>query len=253
MKYYIIPLLKKMRIYQLVITIYLSLNNLLLQIYPKSLNRIRILKNDLIFDVGANIGVKTEYYRKNGWRVICFEPQKLLVEKLKQKFEGDDDVIIEHCGIGSEKSELLLKKSSTSHSQATFDAERRREVDLIRKNNFTFDEEEIVKVDTLDYMIKKHGLPKYIKIDVETFEIEVISGLSQKVDYLSFEYNNLQLENTLKIIDKLEKLKFSQFTYGVGEGFPYPWSKWFGIQEFKKSLEQKAHFNKVGGGDIYCM
>jgi FkbM family methyltransferase len=41
---------------------------------------------------------------------------------------------------------------------------------------------------TLDELIGKHGVPVFIKIDVEGFEEAVLQGLSQPVRALSFEF-----------------------------------------------------------------
>ena len=49
-----------------------------------------------------------------------------------------------------------------------------------------------VEVTTLDALIARHGVPTLIKIDVEGFEAEALSGLSQAVRALSFEFTTIQ-------------------------------------------------------------
>ncbi len=56
---------------------------------------------DLVFDVGANIGNKTAVYRSLGARVICFEPQSLMCEKLERRFRHDSRVAIERVALGA--------------------------------------------------------------------------------------------------------------------------------------------------------
>ncbi len=46
-----------------------------------------------------------------------------------------------------------------------------------------------VKVEVLENFIHKFGTPKYIKIDVEGYELEVLKGLQTAVPLLSFEAN----------------------------------------------------------------
>jgi hypothetical protein len=45
-----------------------------------------------------------------------------------------------------------------------------------------------VPVSTLDTLISKHGVPDYIKMDIEGYELAAIEGLSAPVNLMSFEY-----------------------------------------------------------------
>jgi len=68
-----------------------------------------------------------------------------------------------------------------------------------------------VKTTTLDELIKEHGHPDIIKIDVEGHEYEVVSGLSQKVDMLHFEWHEEMFEDVEKSVQHLKKIGFKEF------------------------------------------
>jgi len=57
------------------------------------------------------------------------------------------------------------------------------------EQSLCFAEEKKVETTTLEKLIASHGIPFYIKIDVEGHELNVLSGLKQPVPYLSFEIN----------------------------------------------------------------
>ena len=46
-------------------------------------------------------------------------------------------------------------------------------------------------VTTLDRLIAQHGVPSFIKIDVEGFEDQVLAGLTHPVPALSFEFTTI--------------------------------------------------------------
>jgi hypothetical protein len=70
-----------------------------------------------------------------------------------------------------------------------------------------WNETEQVVIDTLDNLIAKYGLPKFIKIDVEGFELDVLKGLTNPVPIISFEYatpeHTVRLFECIEMIEKL--------------------------------------------------
>ena len=65
---------------------------------------------------------------------------------------------------------------------------------------------------TLDDLISKYGMPDFLKVDVEGYEKEVLSGLSQPVSLLAFEWHEEDYLGMCENIDHLKSLGFSEFS-----------------------------------------
>jgi FkbM family methyltransferase len=133
-------------------------------------------KNKLIFDIGANIGDKTNLFLKLGCKVIAVEPQSDLANRLRIKYTNNKNVAVERCGIGKEDGEAEINISTKYPGFSSFIKTWQQGTKY-----HTFEKTEKVKITTLDKLISKYGIPYFCKIDVEGFEYEVLSGLSKKI------------------------------------------------------------------------
>lgn len=203
--------------------------------------------NQLVFDVGANIGAKTEIFSMQNNRVISIEPQSNLCKNLKIKFSSNSNIIIENSGISDQEGELILNISSKYNGFSSFD-------DQWQKNTKydSFDTTEKVKVTTLDNLIKKYGLPYYCKIDVEGFEEKVLTGLSQKIPLISFEFHSSNFSSIEKCMELLQKLGYEEFNYDVSEKAKFKNRKWMKQNEFIEIIKNDTNIHKDLWGDIYC-
>jgi hypothetical protein len=64
---------------------------------------------------------------------------------------------------------------------------------------------------TVDSMIERYGMPDLIKIDVEGYEYNVLSGLTQKANHICFEWHEEEKDNLYKILEHLQRLGYDQF------------------------------------------
>ncbi|MEO6303175.1 MAG: FkbM family methyltransferase, partial [Bacteroidia bacterium] len=143
-------------------------------------------ENDLVFDVGANLGNRVEVFLSLKTMVVAIEPQTYCFEYLKTKFAGNISLLKIALGAKKDKMTMYINSRSSTISSLSKDW-----VNAMKNSRFSdqeWDKTTEVNVDTLDNLILQHGLPRFIKIDVEGFETEVLKGLSTSVPIISFEY-----------------------------------------------------------------
>jgi len=145
-----------------------------------------IKSGDLCFDVGANIGGRTQTFLDLGAKVVAIEPQSIFYNALQKQFAEQPNYNGIHGAAGASQGSLKLKISSLFPMVSTLANEQWIST-IIKPSilNIKYDKEETVLVHTLDNLIDMHGLPNFCKLDVEGFELSVLHGLSQKIPLIS--------------------------------------------------------------------
>jgi len=87
----------------------------MLRFYSQFINR-----GDLCFDVGANLGSKTEIFLKLGATIVAIEPQSFCTQQLKKKYHANSRVILIHKALGEKEGEgeLFLSPAQTISSMS---------------------------------------------------------------------------------------------------------------------------------------
>ena len=92
-----------------------------------------------------------------------------------------------------------------------------------------------VEILTLQALIERHGLPRFVKIDVEGYEEEALKGLSQCPPLLSFEFNKVFPEPALRALDS-PLLQRAIFNYTLVDPVKFELQDWIGRDELKETL-----------------
>ena len=205
-----------------------------------------ISANNLVFDIGANNGNKTDLFLKNNAKVICVEPQPKCVKNLREKYFKNNSVIIINKGLADKSGILELSICTDCHVISTFSNEWKTG----RFINYKWPETIQIEMITLDSLIQLYGIPKYCKIDVEGFEYQVIKGLSIGIPYLSFEFTIEFISNAEKCIKYLYNIGYKYFNYTKAENPEFIFKEWIPKDKLFDIIIKDSDVNTWG--DIYA-
>src|SRR5271166_3618131 len=145
--------------------------------------------DDLVFDVGSHVGDRIASFRRLGCRIVAVEPQLPLVALLQRFYGRSPAVTIEPVAVaavpGTVELLLNLRNPTLTTASPAFVAAAARARGWRRER---WEHRVRVPASTLDELIDRHGEPRFLKLDVEGFEAEALSGLSRPVRALSFEF-----------------------------------------------------------------
>jgi FkbM family methyltransferase len=148
---------------------------------------------DLVFDIGAHVGDRIASFRRLGARVVAVEPQPALARTLRLLYGRDRAVTIEQAAIGRRAGSIDLRVNLDNPTVSTASDDFIKAADGAPGwEGQQWTKTVRVAVMTLDNLIERHGLPSFIKLDVEGFEVEALAGLTQPVPALSFEFTTIQ-------------------------------------------------------------
>ena len=169
-----------------------------------------IKADSLCFDIGANKGEKSKLFLSVGARVIAFEPQSACITYLEKIRHNRFSYFPYAVGNKNETKELKL----ASHIEvATFSDEF---IEYFENDSLQWKNTEKVVVKKLDTLIEAYGIPDFCKIDVEGYELEILSNLTYKIPLIEFEFTGGFIPNTIKIIKLLDKSN-TVFNYNLNE------------------------------------
>lgn len=205
-------------------------------------------QGDFIFDVGANEGFKTDLFLRLGARVVAIEPDEMNQSILRERFVKlrfvrkplvivgkavSDKSAVETMWIDgpgsavntlSQKWATALKGNKARHACGHY--------------GLDFARQQTVETTTLEELISAYGVPIFIKIDVEGYELNVLRGLQRPVRYLSFEVNLPEFRpEGLQCVEVLGRLAAAgKFNYAVDCEQGLALERWLGTDEFLNVL-----------------
>ena len=194
-----------------------------------------IRPSDVVFDVGANIGVYAEVFSRLGATVVAIEPNAECCEKIKV-IARMRKIFIENCAagetVGTAEFHLCEENTMSTLNEQWVEAVSKSELHSQTKwlNKVQ------VPVKTLDVLANQYGKPSFIKIDAEGYDDHVLAGMSFQPAALSFEFNVNGRDVALDCLKTPVLSEGFVFNYTMGHNFRYQLDDWVTATELAERL-----------------
>lgn len=210
-----------------------------------------IRPGSLCFDVGAHLGDRIRTWRHLGARVVAVEPQPACLSVLRRLYGRDPQVTLVPHAIGATSGTATLHVSEATPTVSSLSSEWIRDVQVDpRFAAHRWDGRVEVQVETLDQLIARHGLPDFVKVDVEGFELAVLEGLSAPVLAVSFEYIAAVAERSVECVERLGQLGNYEFRTSSVETTRWTQDRWISSKEVIEFLRALPLMSR--SGDVYA-
>lgn len=129
----------------------------------------------VLIDAGANVGQYAKSVRKIRKDLVIhsFEPQARAFSLLKQAAVKDDMWHVHHMGLGSETASISMNVSENDQCSSLLSV---GDAHLAAAPDSKVIGTEIVRIETLDRVMESVTGTKFLKIDCQGYEAEIVKG-----------------------------------------------------------------------------
>lgn len=173
---------------------------------------------DLCFDIGAHAGNRIRAWRRLGARVVAVEPQPSMMRILRWIYGRDSAVTLVEAAVGAQPGSVTLNLNLENPTVATLSGsfiEQANRMPSFRGQRWTRRVQ--VQALTLKQLIDRHGEPRFLKIDVEGWEAQVLETLAHPPFAISFEFVPMARNVAALCIEHLVALAPYHFNASFGD------------------------------------
>ncbi len=180
----------------------------------------------LVFDVGANLGNYAEALIAIGATVVAVEPDPRNLKILRKRLKSDRAHIVP-CALGKGEGTAELRFASDRDDVSTLSDQ------WVEITEAHWQGTVQVRVRTLDSLAYDYGIPKYVKVDAEGYDAEVLRGMSFRPEMVSFEF----LPRDMKTAQECTKLLHEYlFNFVIEERSRFELENWVSSEEIHTVL-----------------
>lgn len=179
------------------------------------------MESDLIYDLGMHRGEDTAFYLAKGYRVVAVEADPDLAAAARLKFSD---------AIASRRLVIVDKAISTAPGRVTLHRNARSvwntlDASWAARNELRGHHSEPVEIEatTLPEVMREHGVPFYLKIDIEGMDMVALASLDAFYDrpkYISLESDKCSFRALREEFATLRRLGYSKFKIVDQNGVP---------------------------------
>ncbi|MGB3406024.1 MAG: FkbM family methyltransferase [Jannaschia sp.] len=215
------------------------------------LNAQFVANGSLAFDIGAHVGDRTASFLRLGASVVALEPQPRVFRALRLIHGRTREAVLRCEAVGATSGQIgmYLNSENPTISTASHDLLASAKTSTGWRDQ-VWDARIDVPVTTLDRLVAEHGLPDFMKIDVEGHEAEVLAGLTVAVPALSFEFTTIQRDVAYDCLRRLGELGPFEFNLSLGEDHVLRHRNW--VSGSDMAAEIRSLPEQANSGDVYA-
>lgn len=130
------------------------------------------VNKDLIYDIGMHVGQDSEYYLKKGFRVVAVEANPVLADEQRIRFENAisaGKLFLINKGIATQRGTFPFYVNDTLSEWSSFNEE-------IGARGGAYHEIQVEAIPLGDLLLE-YGVPYYLKIDIEGYDMMALKEL----------------------------------------------------------------------------